>query len=188
MSQPKASKLGLGASAFNNFRHATPAAQPHMLKALASSMSTKQKRTVGSVITIPIDGYCVHAQILDETDIVVFDTRDKNIKTASDVVSQSVLFRVSANSDAILSGAWLKLGKAALNPTLSQPVPRFIQNALNPNKFEIYLGGNIEPAKKEECLNLDRCAVWAVNHIEDRIRDHYNNQPNIWLEQMRLKC
>jgi hypothetical protein len=102
-------------------------------------------------------------------------------------INLSILFRVSANNDAIIDGRWLKFGKAELKQKFAQPVPRFIQDTLHPDKYEIYLGGDIRSSTKKECVELNRCAVWAVNHIEDRIRDHYRNVPNLWVEQMNLK-
>ncbi len=119
--------------------------------------------------------------------MVFFDTKDKIDPSIEEILSSKVLFRVASNDDAILDGRWIKVGKYELKEEFTKPVPKFIQNALNKEKFEIYLGGEIRSATRTECEGLDRCAVWAVNHIEDRIRDHYNNQSNVWVEQMRLK-
>jgi len=150
-------------------------------------MSAKQRRTVGAVVKIPVDDYFVHAQILPEADMVFYNTKDKGDLAPDEVVSSKILFRAAVNHDAILDGRWMKTGKAPLSQEHTQPVRRFIQDALNPDRFEIYLGGEISPATREECVGLDRCAVWAVNHIEDRIRDHYNGVPNVCVEQLRLK-
>jgi len=150
-------------------------------------MSKRQQRTIGAIVSVPIENYTIHAQILADTDIVFFDTRNKVDPNLAVILSSNVLFRVAGNSDAILDGRWLKVGKAEISQEHLKPVSRFIQNALSPEKFEIYTGGNIRSCSKDECKNLDRCAVWAVNHIEDRIRDHYNGVENIWVEQLRLK-
>jgi hypothetical protein len=145
-----------------------------------------QRRTVGSVIEIPVDDFVVHAQILPETDIVVFDSKTLDNPSVKAILTRTVLFRVAANHDAILDGRWRKVGKGPLAPEHSKPVPRFIQDPLASEKFEIYLGGDIRPATRDDCAGLDRCAVWAVPHIEDRIRDHYAGKPNVWVEQMKL--
>jgi hypothetical protein len=150
-------------------------------------MSKRQQRTIGAIVSVPIENYSVHAQVLADTDMVFFDSRNKADQPLADILSSNVLFRVGVNSDAILDGRWIKVGKAEISQEHLIPVSRFIQNALNPEKFEIYTGGTTRSASKDECKNLDRCAVWAVNHIEDRIRDHYNGVENVWVEQMRLK-
>lgn len=150
-------------------------------------MKKKQKRTIGSIVKVPVDDYFIYAQILDNTEMVFFDTKNLENENINQIVEFPVLFRVATNDNYILDGTWEKIGKSEIKKEFLQPVPYFIQDALNPDKFEIYLNGNIRPATKKECLELDRCAVWAVNHIEDRIRDHYNNKPNAWVEQMKLK-
>ncbi|MBC3809744.1 hypothetical protein H8K52_20635 [Undibacterium seohonense] len=150
-------------------------------------MVARQRRTIGSIVIIPIDDFFIHAQVLPEVDMVFFNTKGKTNLTPDEIVNTQVLFREAVNDDAIRDGRWLKAGKASISKENSQPLPKFIQDALNPTKFEIYVGGVIRSAKREECLNLQRCAVWAVNHIEDRIRDYYNGMPNKWVEQMRIK-
>ena len=150
-------------------------------------MSNRQKRTIGSILKIPVDNYYIHAQILEEVDMVYFDTKGKENLSLHDITESPILFRVSTNDDAILNGKWKKIGKAEVKGELAKPVKKFIQDALNPDKFKIYFNGEIRPATKKECERLDRAAVWAVNHIEDRIKDHYNNKPNIWVEQMSIK-
>ncbi|KZZ47432.1 hypothetical protein A3759_29980, partial [Thalassolituus sp. HI0120] len=132
-------------------------------------MRKRQRRTVGAIVEIPIEQYRIHAQILPEFDMAFFDTKDINDPSIEEILASTVLFRVSANDNAILDGRWLKIGKSELKEEFARPVPKFIQNALNKEKFEIYLGGDIRRATREECEGLDRCAVWAVNHIEDRI-------------------
>ena len=63
----------------------------------------------------------------------------------------------------------------------------FIQDALNPTNFELYNPntGEIVPITKNEIIGLERAAVWDKNHVEDRVRDFYNNVPCVWLENDR---
>ncbi len=150
-------------------------------------MSKRQRRTIGSIVKIPVADYHIHAQILLETDMVYFDTKGKNNISLKEITESPILFRVATNDNAILNGSWIKIGKIEIQDQLSKSVETFIQDALNPEKFEIYLNGEIRSATKQECVGLDRCAVWEINHIEDRIKDHYNNKPNVWVEKMRLK-
>ncbi len=61
---------------------------------------------------------------------------------------------------------------------------QFIQDAIHPDRFEFYdpNTGESRPATKEQIKGLERASVWEANHIEDRIRDHYNGIPCIWLQ------
>ncbi|MFH5230226.1 immunity 26/phosphotriesterase HocA family protein [Antrihabitans spumae] len=43
------------------------------------------------------------------------------------------------------------------------------------------------PATIEECLGLERVAVWDPEHVEDRLRDHFDRRQNKWVESLRLK-
>ncbi|MBL1082071.1 immunity 26/phosphotriesterase HocA family protein [Streptomyces actinomycinicus] len=47
--------------------------------------------------------------------------------------------------------------------------------------------GRETPSTLEEGRKLERAAVWAPEHIEDRLRDHFDGRPNKWVESLRLK-
>ena len=79
------------------------------------------------------------------------------------------------------------VGNGPLENELRTPPPRFIQDALRPDQFRIYENGKIRSATKEECLGLEREAVWDPEHVEERIRDHYAGRKNRWVESLRIK-
>ncbi|WP_433653346.1 Imm26 family immunity protein [Micromonospora zamorensis] len=43
------------------------------------------------------------------------------------------------------------------------------------------------PATIEECEGLERDAIWSPEHVEDRLRDHFDGRPNMWVESLRPK-
>ncbi|MEU8388141.1 Imm26 family immunity protein [Micromonospora sp. NPDC048842] len=43
------------------------------------------------------------------------------------------------------------------------------------------------PATVEDCEGLEREAIWSPEHIEDRLRDHFDDRPNMWVESLRPK-
>ncbi|WP_339846676.1 hypothetical protein [uncultured Halopseudomonas sp.] len=150
-------------------------------------MGKRQQRTVGAIVVVPIEDYSVHAQILADTEMVFFDTKDRVDLTPPEILTSGVLFRVPVHDTAVLDGRWVKMAKEPVREENLKHVPRFIQDTLDPGRFEIYEGGEIRPSSRDECEHLERCAVWAANHVEDRIRDHYRGVTNLWVEQMRLK-
>lgn len=85
------------------------------------------------------------------------------------------------------NGRWRKLSKIDLPPELLAPEPKFIQDILDPSKFELYVGGEIRPATRSECEGLERCAVWEPEHVEQRLADHLAGVANISVEQLRIK-
>ncbi|MBV1851784.1 Imm26 family immunity protein [Catellatospora tritici] len=43
-------------------------------------------------------------------------------------------------------------------------------------------------ATAEECENVEREAIWSPEHVEDRLRDHFDGRPNKWVESLRPKA
>ncbi len=149
---------------------------------------TAQRRTVGAVHVVPLkDGTNVHAIALPEADFAFFDTRTEQLESLEQILKLPILFRVSVHKSAWSKGRWLKVGKVDVPAVLLEPIETFIQDPIQPESFEIYRGGNIRPATKAECVGLERCAVWEPEHVEDRLCDHYQGRPNIWVELMKLK-
>jgi hypothetical protein len=147
----------------------------------------RQRRTRGAIVRISLgDGWHSYAQILDEPEFAFFDSRSREDLLISEIVKRPVLFRVAVMNYAVTAGRWLKVGAAEVAPQLSQPQPQFIQDPLAPSRFEIYLGGHIRPATRDECAGLERAAVWEPEHVEDRIRDHYAGKANKWVKSLSL--
>jgi hypothetical protein len=151
-------------------------------------MPVRQQRTMGAILRVPLnDGWHTYAQTLHEADFAFFDARTRDALAIEEIIQRPILFREAVHKSAYSTGRWPKVGKSPLKPELALPVPKFIQDGLCPDKFEIYLGGVIRPATKEECVGLSRCSVWEADHIEDRLNDHYAGVPNKWVELERLK-
>jgi hypothetical protein len=98
----------------------------------------RQQRTVGAIVKIPLDdAWHTYAQILPEADCAVFDARTKDELTVSEVFDRPVLFRLAVYRHAFTLGGWPKVGKAPLRDEFASPVPKFMQDALQPTSFSI---------------------------------------------------
>ncbi len=154
-------------------------------------MSKRQRVTIGSIVEIPIEGgYFTYAQILHKSHFAFFDFKSESPLTdLSVLLSAPVLFIIYAYSTAVTSGRWQKIGKLELRPEFKQLPLQFIQDSIYPDQFRHYNPntGEIIPTTREQCLGLEACAVWAENHVEDRIRDHYLGVPNPWVLQMQIR-
>lgn len=150
----------------------------------------RQKRTVGSILEIDIDGeYYAYAQILTEADCAFFDFKsDTKLKDIKILETVSILFIIAVYTNVITSGRWVKIGKLPIRPELLVKPMKFIQDFQKPTVFEFYdpNTGKISPANKNEIIGLERASVWADVHAEGRIRDHYNGIPNVWVERFKL--
>ncbi len=148
----------------------------------------KQRRVVGAVLQVPLgDGSHVYAQTLAEADFAFFDHRSDRSVSVPEVVVMPVLFRVAVHKSAWVDGRWPRVGAADVRPDLTKPTARFIQDPLHPSRFQIYVAGEIREASKQECVGLERCAVWDPQHVEDRLRDHYAGRTCRWVESLRIR-
>ncbi len=149
-------------------------------------MTKKQRITIGSILKISIDNdYYVYAQILGKAGYAFFDFKTKvALKDFSVLLNKPVLFITSVYDDVITNSHWKMVASIEIREDLKIQPMQFIQDELNPNSFEIYdpNSGEITPASKEQVKGLERASVWEASHIEDRIRDYYNGNPCIWLE------
>jgi hypothetical protein len=145
----------------------------------------RPNRVVGAVLAVPLgDGTSCFALTLPEAEFAFFDSRSVGQAMPSDLLARPILFRVAVMKYATRN--WPRVGKASLPSALLAPAPKFMQDPLNPKRFEIYLRGVIRPASRAECEGLERAAVWEPEHVEDRLRDHYAGVPNKWVEQLGL--
>jgi hypothetical protein len=153
-------------------------------------MIKRQKITLGSIFELHIENeYYVYGQILTAGNAFFDFKSEKKVEDFSVLNNVPLLFIVSVYSYTITKGIWLKVGKLEIRENLKYLPLEFIQDSINREYFSLYdpNTGEITSATKEQCLGLECAAVWASNHVEDRIRDHYLGVPNIWLEQTKIK-
>ena len=149
----------------------------------------KRKPPVGSIIQINLDNsICFYGQVL-KTELVIFDYTKSDLNDLNVIARLPVLFFISVYYSAYRNDNWVLLGKQEIREELKQPPYKFIQDAFDENKFQLYEPntGEITPATRQQCEGLERCAVWEANHLEDRLKDFLAGQENIWLKQMEIK-
>ncbi|WP_281322744.1 Imm26 family immunity protein [Flavobacterium aestivum] len=150
-------------------------------------MNKRQKITVGSILEINIDDrYYAYVQILDKGGYAFFDYKsEKHLTDLSILQEKPILFIVGVYEDVVKKGHWLKVGKLDIRQELEIQPMQFIQDAQHPDRFEFYNPntGDITPTTKDKVKGLERAAVWDANHVEDRIRSHYEGTTSIWMKE-----
>ena len=147
-----------------------------------------QGRVAGDIVRIDLgDGFHTYARVLSEALFAFYDGRITDKLSIDQIIALPILFQVPVMDHAVKRGRWVVVGNAPLDDTLLNPPPRFLQDALKKNLFRIYERGQTRPASKEECLGLEREAVWEPAHVEDRLRDHYAGRKNKWVESLKIK-
>jgi hypothetical protein len=144
----------------------------------------KQRIIVGSIVEISIDDkYYVYAQILKNGSYAFFDFRsEKQLQDYSILQEKPVLFIVGVYDYVIKKNIWRIVGRLPIRESLNILPLMYIYD-VHKDAYSLYDNntGEITPCSKEEARGLERASVWGDNHIEDRIRDYYNNVPCIWL-------
>jgi hypothetical protein len=148
-------------------------------------------RKEGSIFEIRLsNGKYSYGRILAKADYAFYDIyKDKQITEINDIVKSNVLFIVAVYKDAITKERWKKVGYIDLEPTLKILPSKFIEDALNPDHYELYdpNTGEIRPVDKQRCVGLERSAVWEPQHVEERLIDYYEGRQNKWVEQLKVK-
>jgi len=150
---------------------------------------TKLKKiTVGDVIEIPLgDGTHIYARVLPGASCAFYDWRATEELPIEHAIRLPKMFFAAVMDFAVKEGRWPIVGHVPLDDRIVPP-PKFIQDPLNPNGFNIYLNScEIIQATREECLRLERSAVWYPEHMEDRLRDHYAGRKNKWVELLKMR-
>ncbi len=150
----------------------------------------KQQRTIGAFLKITLpNGKFGYARIVKDASYVIYDLMTDSLVEISEILPREILFIVAVYDDVVTSGRWEKIGKLPLEERFLRLPMKFIQDELEPDKFELYdpNTGDIKPANKADCIGLERAAVWEAEHVEERIVDHFAGRTNKWVEDMRIK-
>lgn len=114
---------------------------------------------------------------------------DEKVTDLDKIKNSRILFINSVYKHAITKNRWKIIGVLDIELNLKSLPMEFIQDEIDPSKFKIYNPntGEIKPARKAECIGLERAAVWEPEHIEERIIDYFEGKPNKWFESMKIK-
>jgi hypothetical protein len=150
----------------------------------------RQRWSVGAIVKISLsNNHHSYGQLLEKGSIAVFNLMTDKEHDIDEITTKPILFTVCVYADIVPSGRWVKIGKAPVAVELQQLPLQFIQDQLKAENFEIYNPntGEIKKATKKECDGLECTAVWAANHLESRIEDHFAGKENVWVERLKIK-
>lgn len=134
------------------------------------------------------NGYHSYGRVVVGKLYAFYDTCTKEDLKVQDIINQDVLFITTVHNTAIKSKRWEVLATVKLEEHLMKYPIFFMQDVTNLNriyKYDSMIGQKI-PATYEECEHLERLAVWAPEHIEERLEKHFAGKESIWLKSMSL--
>ncbi len=146
----------------------------------------RQQHTIGAIVKIPLEnGYHSYGRIL-KVQVAFYDIYTKKDMLVDDVVKQNVLFVTNVYKYTITKGYWQKTGKKLpIEEELLNPPPKYTQDALNPQYYELVYRDKLVPTTKEKCQGLELWAVWTPKEIEERLNDHFKGRTNPFVERMK---
>ncbi|MFF5981431.1 hypothetical protein ACFY78_21530 [Streptomyces olindensis] len=144
----------------------------------------------GGVLRVPAGGArSAYALMLGVRPYVAFFA-DEQIELVGfpGVPEMNPLFVIAVHNKAYSRGRWGPI-LHRINTDALPDVPSFFrQNVLNFQDCGITDAfGQVRQATPEECIGLERSAVWEAEHVEQRISDLYSGRPNLFVESMKVK-
>lgn len=147
------------------------------------------KHKPGTFLRIPLaDGSFGYGREVEDPYTAFYNYRTTEPVSDLEVIaSKPVLFATSVRR---LNGRdkWETLGRKPLEGEVARPVIRFMQNLADFRRCVIYDTIGMErEARPEECIGLERAAVWEPHYIEERLLDTFMGRPNQDEVRMRVR-
>jgi hypothetical protein len=102
------------------------------------------------------------------------------------IASSPVLFKIAVSYKK--HSAWEAVGWRELEAHLTQPIVEYIQDIGNPRRCTIFdTAGHERGATPEECIGLERSAVWDEHSAEERLLDALMGRPNATVERSNAR-
>jgi hypothetical protein len=148
----------------------------------------RQAYKPGAFVRIPLaDGSFGYGRILEPPYDAFYDYRTSTPDADLDrIATRPILFKISVRYSK--SNPWIIIGWRAIEQRLSQPVVLFRQDVGNFRHCTIYdTVGNVRSAEPQECIGLERSAVWEQHAVEDRLLDAFMGRPNATVERLKVR-
>ena len=126
--------------------------------------------------------------VLHEPLIGYFDyIADDQSPALGEIMEHPFVFKLWTMNHAVTRGTWPVIGRAdpsqvdATDPWCFREDPFTGKLTKTQDSVEWF------PVSEEECLQMERAAVWEPEHVADRLRDYIAGVPNKWFESSRLR-
>ncbi len=149
-------------------------------------MVKRPTSTPGTFVRIPLtDGSFGYGRVLSDPYVAFYDHRTAEPSSDLDEIGAKPLLFTQAVR---LPGhdRWPDIGHRELEGEVAGPVVRFVQDLADFRKCTIFDSeGRERSASPEECVGLERAAVWDPHQIERRLLDTFTGHPNE--DEVRLR-
>ncbi|MFE8600357.1 immunity 26/phosphotriesterase HocA family protein [Archangium violaceum] len=142
----------------------------------------------GSFLRIPLaDGSFGYGRVLKLPHDAYYDYRTDTPDSDLDrIASKPILFKIMVRH--MEERAWELIGWRKLEDQFSQPIVQFMQDIGNFRDCTIFdTVGNSRRAEPQECVGLERSAVWEEVGVEHRLLDSFTGRPNDDREYLKVR-
>jgi hypothetical protein len=102
------------------------------------------------------------------------------------IASKPLLFRIAVRH--LKPSSWEAIGWRALEEKLTLPIVLFKHSLGDFRQCTIFdTAGNSRKAEPQECVGLERAAVWEEFGVEGRLLDAFMGRPNLSVERMKVR-
>ncbi|KFA90437.1 immunity 26/phosphotriesterase HocA family protein [Archangium violaceum] len=127
----------------------------------------------GRVLELPIDAFYEYSTQSPDSDL------DR-------IASKPILFKIAVRH--LESSSWESIGWREIEESLAQPIVQFRQDVGNFRRCTIFDNvGNSRSAEPQECVGLERMAVWEQHAVERRLLDTFMGQSNDTVERLKVR-
>ncbi len=147
------------------------------------------KQVPGTFLRIPLaDGSFAYGRELEDPYTAFYNYQTTEPISDLDVIASKPLLFVQCVRRTGGGDEWQVIDNRPLEGDLAKPVVRFRQNIADFRRCRIYDSvGMDREATPEECVGLERAAVWETFHIEERLLDTFMGRPNQSEEHSRVR-
>ncbi|WNG55144.1 hypothetical protein F0U59_10410 [Archangium gephyra] len=142
----------------------------------------------GSFLRIPLaDGTFGYGRALTPVFDAFYEYRTESPDSGLDrIASKPILFKLAVRH--LKPSSWEVIGRRKLEEPLAQPIVQFRQDVGDFRRCTIFdTIGNSRSADPQECVGLERMAVWDEHHVEERLLDAFMGRPSGIVERMKVR-
>lgn len=127
--------------------------------------------------------------VLKEPLVAYFDYEmERESGGIDDLIDAGIAFRLWTAMFAIEKCLWPVIDSRSPPSSLLDGPWFFKTDPISGEITKTLMGGMDEvSATPEECVVLERAAVWDPEHVIDRLDDHFAGRPNKWVESLKFK-
>ncbi len=142
----------------------------------------------GSFLRIPLsDGSFGYGRVLEPPHDAFYEYRTNSPDADLDrIASKPILFKIAVRH--LEPSSWEIIGWREIEESLAQPIVQFRQDLGNFRRCTIFDNvGNSRSAEPQECVGLERMAVWEQSDVEERLLDTFMGRPNFTVEHLKVR-